>query len=371
MKPYALRISLIAFFVLLLTACEEKRRSTTFEHSAQNAQQVFDLPEIQENGELIVLTQYGPDTYFEFRGEHFGRHYLLADAYARSIGTRMRVEVARSAAELQTRLDEGDGDIIICNIPDSLQQKQANDYIYADTIVKGWAVSKRCPQLAANLTAWIEENSDKLVSLSTIQFRTTGGKQYTPRRKVASPVRNLARGEISEYDRLFKQYAMQVGWDWRLLAAQAYQESGFDPDAVSFMGAMGLMQLMPSTAKSMGVKAEDVFHPEHNMRGAARLINHLNQHYSEIHNQSERINFILAAYNAGSGHIDDARRIAKKYGKDPNRWLGNVDGYVLRMSNATFYNQPEVQHGYFRGSETYNYVNSIRTRWDEYRKKIR
>lgn len=357
--------------LFVLAGCTENKRNTQFDKSKLSAQQVFDLSEIQENGELIVLTQYGPDTYFEWRGEHFGRQYLLADAYARSIGVQMRVEVARSIAELQARLEEGDGDIIICNIPDSLQLRSANNYIYADTIVKGWAVSKRCPLLSESLQSWITRNSERLVSLSTIQFRTTGGKRYTPHRRVSAPIRNLARGEISEYDNLFRQYSIQAGWDWRLLAAQAYQESGFDPNAVSYMGAMGLMQLMPSTAKSVGVKDADVFHPEHNLRGAVRLINILNQHYLEIHDTSERINFILAAYNAGSGHVDDARRIARKYGKDPNRWLGNVDGYVLRMSDATFYNQPEVQYGYFRGSETYNYVNSIRTRWDEYRKKIR
>ncbi len=352
----------------VLCACEHKKAASPFEHPQQET--AFDLAEIQEHGELIVLTQYGPDTYFEFRGEHFGRQYMLADAFARSIGTSIRVEVCRSPEDMLARLAAGDGDIVACNVPDSLQTADYQ-YFRGDTIIQSWAVSKEAPALASALKGWILANKGKLVALSTLQIRTANGKTFRPRRRVSAPIRNLAKGEISLYDPLFRQYARQCQWDWRLLAAQAYQESAFDPEAVSFMGAMGLMQLMPGTARSVGVSQQDVFQPESNIRGAVRLINQLNQHYSSIRSESERINFILAAYNAGPGHVDDARTLAKKFGKDPNRWLDNVDGYVLRMSEPRFYNLPEVQHGYFRGSETYDYVSSIRVRWEEYKKAVR
>ena len=137
------------------------------------------------------------------------------------------------------------------------------------------------------------------------------------------------------------------------------------------MGAIGLMQLMPGTAREVGVSQANVFDPQSNVAGGVRYINRLNTHYSFIADADERINFILAAYNAGAGHVDDARALAKKYGKNPNVWLGNVDAFVLKMSEAVYYNQPEVNHGYFRGSETYDYVNSIRTRWNEYKTKIK
>ena len=107
------------------------------------------------------------------------------------------------------------------------------------------------------------------------------------------------------------------------------------------------------------------------VRGATKLINQLNTHYSFIADANERINFILGAYNAGPGHLDDARALAKKYGKNPNVWLGNVDAFVLKMSEPAYYNQTEVKHGYFRGSETYDYVNSIRARWNDYKSKIK
>ena len=173
------------------------------------------------------------------------------------------------------------------------------------------------------------------------------------------------------YDAVFKRYSALCQWDWRLLAAQAYQESAFDPLAVSYMGAMGLMQLMPSTAKEVGIDEDEVFDAAANVHGAVKFISNLDRHYASIARRDERINFILAAYNAGPGHIDDARALAKKHGKDPDIWLGNVDSFVLRMSEAEYYNQPEVKHGYFRGAETYNYVNGIRDRWEKYKSSIK
>ncbi len=131
------------------------------------------------------------------------------------------------------------------------------------------------------------------------------------------------------------------------------------------------MQLMPATARSVGVGQDRVFDAESNIRGAVRLISQLNAHYSSISSENERINFILAAYNAGPGHVDDARALARKHGKDPDRWLGNVDVFIQNLSRSEYYNQPEVKHGYCRGTETYDYVSRIRTRWDEYKSKVR
>lgn len=355
---------------MILSCKKTEPQNATFKPSDSESQH-FDLEDIQNNGELIVLSITGPDC-FEFKGEYFGRQYMLANAFAASIGTSIRIETCRSEKELTARLATGDGDIIAYNISDIKAYDSFNiRFIHADTLIKSWAVNEETPELAEELARWVAKNKNDLVAISTPVFRSKSGKTYTPRRHVSAPIRNLAKGEISLYDNLFRQYSAKCGWDWRLLAAQAYQESAFDPEAVSWMGAMGILQLMPATARSVGVSQADVFNPEVNIRGAVRLINQLDAHYAYIHPVSERINFILAAYNAGPGHVDDARAIARKYGRNPNVWLGNVDGYVLRMSDPKFYNQPEINHGYFRGSETHNYVNSIRTRWEEYKQKIR
>lgn len=355
------------------------------------ATEVYDLPEIQETGELIVLTLYGPITYFEYRGERFGAQYLLADKFAHSIGVTTRVEVCRSADEMLRKLEDGEGDLIAVNLQpnDSLPtdlhpcgEKELTGLVDTlSTLDKSltamrtsdsccWLVRNTSPELGNSLSAWLQSQRSNLLALSMPKLETEEGEVYLPHRKAASPMLNPARGEISVYDALFKQYATRCGWDWRLLAAQAYQESAFDPQAVSWMGACGLLQLMPSTARQMGVARREIFDAERNVAGAVKFLNQLSSHYAGIPHQDYRINFILAAYNAGPGHVDDARNLARKYGHNPNNW-NEVEPYVLRMSESRFYNDPVVRHGYFRGSETYNYVRDIRARWNEYKGKIK
>ncbi len=392
LKSVLCKIFLVLIFIpLLLSSCKQENSNvanSVFESkdelSASDAD--FDLSDIQAGGELIVLTLYGPTSYFEFRGENFGFQYKLADAFAQSIGVSVRVDVCRSTHEMLAKLQRGDGDLVAYQMPklDSLDSHVTycgtapiTRFIDSLAVVQrdrsvisapemAWAVRTHSPELADTLNHWLARNESEFFNLC-MPVVVKKNVSYSSRRIARSPVLNRAKGQISVYDHLFKTYSQQCLWDWRLLAAQAYQESAFDPSAVSWMGAMGLMQLMPSTARRVGVSESDVFDPECNLRGAVRLIRSLDSHYSFIANWDERINFILAAYNAGAGHVDDARRIAQKYGRNPNIWRGHVDEYVLRMSESKFYNDSLSHHGYFRGSETYNYVNDIRSRWQQYR----
>lgn len=393
-----MRHAIITIGLLLSIAscdCDKARDDSAgqspFAEAASSGPPQFDLAEIQDNGELIVLTLYGPQSYFEFRGENFGLQYMIVSQYAKSIGAGVRVDVSTSVGEMFRKLRDGEGDIVACCsiVPDSLKDAMTQVGGHAmchfldsvasksgDSSIRaakgsGWYVRKESPELEASLSQWIDGHEDEFADYTTIRVKTSSGRTYAPRRKVSAPILNAAKGQISVYDAIFKRYASTCQWDWRLLAAQAYQESAFDPQAVSYMGAMGLMQLMPSTAVDVGVRGEEVFDATANVRGAATLISRLDRHYASIANRDERINFILAAYNAGPGHVDDARALARKHGKDADVWLGNVDAFVLRMSQAEYYNQPEVKHGYFRGSETYNYVGSIRDRWQKYKRAIR
>lgn len=392
------RLWLLTALLAMLCSCIKNKQEgigvfNYDEQTIDDSDLFLDLPDIKMGGELIVLTLYGPTSYFEFRGADFGNQFLLVEEYAHSIGVTVRVDLSRSQDELVDKLLKGEGDIIAYNInadnyaADPQLTLCGTDIItqFIDTLAKttkdntakgngktAWAVRHDSPLLAQSVDKWLEDNEYQLLPLSMPKIvGSSGGKRTMPRRKVSSPMLNPAQGIISHYDALFRRYGNQCGWDWRLLAAQSYQESAFDPEAVSWMGAQGLMQLMPGTARMLGVSPAEVFIPESNIRGAAKLITRLNSHYSDIHNESERINFILAAYNAGSGHVDDARRLAEKYGKDPNVWAGNVDDYVLNMRYAEYYNDPVVNHGYFNGNETYNYVVNIRNRWEEYKGKVR
>jgi membrane-bound lytic murein transglycosylase F len=390
------RWGFLAVLLLNIIACDPSGPSndvgqSPFTNHASTKNPHFDLPDIQQNGELIILTLYGPESYFDFRGEEFGLQFMIARQYAKSIGATIRVDVSRNRKELVSKMMKGEGDFIACqmDMADSLTSQmsfvgaaelssfldslslQLNDPALRPRPHAAWAVRKDSPLLSASLSQWMKEHRQHFSAYTTICVKSSGGRTYTARRKVSSPILNASLGQISVHDAVFKKYALLCNWDWKLLAAQAYQESTFDPEAVSRMGAMGLMQLMPGTAREVGVVLSEIFEPEANVRGAAKYISKLNTHYSFITNADERINFILAAYNAGAGHVDDARTLAEKYGKDPNVWLGNVDVFVLKMSTPQYYNQTEVKYGYFRGIETYDYVNSIRTRWNEYKQKVK
>lgn len=130
-----------------------------------------------------------------------------------------------------------------------------------------WAVRKDCPQLAATANKWHEENM-------TSPAYTASMKRYFEIGKAIphSPILSLREGKISHYDDLFKKYAPEIDWDWRLLASLAYTESNFDSTAVSWAGARGLMQLMPATARAMGLPEGKEQNPEESIKAAVKYI---------------------------------------------------------------------------------------------------
>jgi len=174
---------------------------------------------------------------------------------------------------------------------------------------------------------------------------------------------------LSEYDQILKKYSDTLQWDWRLLASMVYQESRFYPDTVSWVGAYGLMQLMPATAKRYGVSKKSP--PEKNVEAGVNYLMWLDDVLKDqITDSSERLKFVLASYNVGLGHVLDARRLAVKYGKDPNRWTDHVDEFILKKSNPEYYLDPVVSFGYCRGEEAYNYVREILNRYEHYKNII-
>lgn len=229
-----------------------------------------------------------------------------------------------------------------------------------------WAVRKDCPELAAAANKWHEENL-------TSPAYTASMKRYFEISKSIphSPILSLKEGKISHYDDLFKKYAREIDWDWRLLASLAYTESNFDTTAVSWAGARGLMQLMPRTARAMGIPPGKEQNPEESIKAAVKYIASTNRSLSMIADKQERINFILASYNAGLGHINDAMALAAKYGKNKSVWKNNVENYILLKSNEEYFTDPVCRNGYFRGIETYNFVRDITSRYDTYKKKIK
>lgn len=171
--------------------------------------------------------------------------------------------------------------------------------------------------------------------------------------------------EISPFDRLIKKYSRQIGWDWRLLASLIYQESQFRSYLVSSKGAIGLMQLMPSTAKQYGVTVHSG--TEEQIAAGVKYIKSLYRALPDEIPEQERMYFVLGAYNIGLGHILDARRLARKYGADPNVWYGHVEAYLRLKSNPEYYRDSVSRNGYANGKQATDFVRRIDTRYGHYR----
>ncbi len=169
-------------------------------------------------------------------------------------------------------------------------------------------------------------------------------------------------GQISPYDDLVQKYARRYGFDWRLITAQMFQESRFNPEAKSFSGARGLMQLMPRTALTLGLKNVDK--PDDNIEAGIKYMDWLRDRFDKALPVGERLWFSLAAYNAGAGHVHDARRLARQVGLDPDRWFANTESAILLLSKKKY--SSKARYGFVNGSEPVNYVRNIKQRFEAY-----
>lgn len=364
---YALCIFASLALGVALSSCNKQQArgdNGAFAPAKGDATTGYDLDAIAQSGELIVATLSGPDTYYDYHGEPMGLQYALAADFAHREGLSLRVEVARDTTELLKMLTTGDADIIALPLPTSLvTSKGLQAAGIADSAkAASWAVRSESKELAEVLQAWAATNPTVTVAKKE---RERVSESRRVRRQVRAAYLSKEKGIISTYDSHFREAATKTGWDWRLIAAQCYQESGFDPSAVSGAGARGLMQIMPSTARGLGVDPEQLYSPEVSIATAATYIARLNSQFTDIRDREERVKFVLAAYNGGSGHVRDAMALAQKYGRNASRW-DDVRPYVLHLSEARYYRDPVVRHGYMIGSETANYVTSVLERYRAY-----
>ncbi len=353
----------ILFLMLALLSCQSKRERVVTpwgEELVMNGEDVeqpseeeenesFDLDEIVKAGELIALTVSGPQTCYDYRGSRLGLHTMLCQQLADSLGIRLRMELCRDTAEMFQRLHAGEADLI------------AYPVMPLTSHSPGWVVPEEKAQLAALLQNWYSAARLAKAQADEQQLLRTGGVKRT----VFAPMLDKSGGVISRYDGLFRRYSQPIKWDWRLMAAQCYQESTFDPKALSWAGARGLMQIMPQTADHLGLPRSQMNDPEQNIAAAARYLEELEQTFADIPSRHERQNFVLAAYNGGSHHIRDAMELTRLHGGNAQRWA-DVAVYVLKLSEPAFYQHPSVRYGYMRGSETVDYVRSIRQRYQQY-----
>ena len=240
-----------------------------------------------------------------------------------------------------------------------------------------WVVRRDCPLLGMAIDLWAagSTGSDTYREAEKRYFELSKGVPEAIEANVEtadtvkhtqSKVPKMRPGMISPYDDLFKRHAKSLGWDWRLLASIAYFESRFQPNVVAWSGAKGLMGIMPSTARALGFRYDQMGDPEQNIRAGIECLRRFRTSFPAA-SEEERVKLTLASYNAGVGHINDAQRLAKKYGHNPNVWTDNVAEYIRLKAEPKYYTDSVCRFGYLRGRETYRYVDAVLDRYRYYR----
>lgn len=403
-------IYLIICCCWLLFGCQQRSNVTPWgsvigDTTQQTSHLSFD--EMLMQGEMILLTLSGPDTYYEYHGRGMGLQYHLCQQFANHLGVSLRADICKDTAELFHRLRIGEGDIAIVQGMQIDEKLLTKDNPTQHPTERGERKVETNTQQSTPSTQQKEERGTrkevrKIVAKGGITASDIGGTQWFTftdnedlRRELQAwynadclafaeqaekqghlpqprsysfnaPIMNALKGVISQYDAFFQRYAPLSRTDWRLLAAQCYQESHFDPVAQSWAGAKGLMQLMPATAEKLGISGNAIFDPATNIEGGARTMGMLITLFRDIPSPTERLRFALAAYNGGYGHIRDAMKLTKKHGRNATVW-NNVAEYVLRLSEPAYFNDPLVNYGYMRGTETVGYVDQVMRRYEIYR----
>ena len=222
----------------------------------------------------------------------------------------------------------------------------------------GWAIHNHDgdSSLLNALNGWIDGFEQRNLNRILAKY-VNKGNVFSSRKPVS--------GALSEFDGIIKKTAKNIGWDWRLLASLIYQESHFRLDLESEKGAFGLMQLMPVVMEKYEIGYDAT--PEEQLEAGGKLIKYLEECLeNKVADSTERVKFVLAAYNSGLGHVYDAQRLALKYGKYPDVWDNNVDYFILNKSKKQYYNDTCCHAGYLRGTETYRFVEEVLDRYYQY-----
>jgi membrane-bound lytic murein transglycosylase F len=296
-------------------------------------------------------------------------YYERLKSLSNEIGDTIYImETPEEVEQLISLVAEGTIDYTVCDENIALVNQTYYPNIDVETTISfpqylAWAVQKGNTSLKQEIDKWFSEFR------KTTTYAVIYNKYFRNQRSyemVTSDYFAITSGRISEYDEIIKKYSEMIGWDWRLLASVIYQESRFNPGAQSWAGAYGLMQLMPNTARRFGVDRNSS--PDQHIRGGVEFIKWLDDRFREkIPDEQERIKFILASYNIGYGHIEDAMKLAEKYGKNPQIWDHNVDEFLLMKADPKYYMDPVVTYGYCRGTETYKFVSEVLARYTDYK----
>jgi membrane-bound lytic murein transglycosylase F len=238
----------------------------------------------------------------------------------------------------------------------SLLPELKSPFSLGETEYLAWFVSEEARDLLEPLETWFDEmraSGHLQTLLSRYYWRDQEFDHYD-----ASVFFRRVEHRLPYYERIFIDAEELTGVDWRLLAAVAYQESHWDPEAVSLTGVRGLMMLTEETATELGVDRLD---PYESVVGGAQYLAELIERIPSFVPEPDRTLLALAAYNIGYSHLEDARKLAIEIGRDPNSWEGLRETLPL-LSRPRYFQA--LQHGYARGNEPVIFVEQVRNYYE-------
>jgi membrane-bound lytic murein transglycosylase F len=295
----------------------------------------------------------GIDLGDDMKGSHgleTGFAYEVLKDFARDHNCRIRIITADKDNDLMESLKKGDIDLLMMHHEDA----QGNEeLLLSDTIIdcSALAVTNGRKGHIREVNEWLSTYT------SSEEFEADKKLFFRPLNPIKRAERGIMTETISPYDELLKQYASELGWDWRMLAAVVYQESKFSINSRSSRGARGLMQVMPSTAEYYSI--DDLLNPEKNLKAGTSHMKRLQRMFEKDNmDKSELVKFTLAAYNAGEGRIADCRRFAEAKGSDSSRW-DEIVSLIPLMREDSILEEESVKLGKFQGYETIAYIENI------------
>ncbi|WP_444937508.1 transporter substrate-binding domain-containing protein [Microbulbifer sp. JMSA002] len=285
----------------------------------------------------------------------------------RDAGIDVEVQVAppdMSQSQIFSLISDGLIDATISNsgrakIEASVQPNLVLGTLLGDPQPQGWLVLRQNWHLLKNLNKFIEGYR------KTAKYKKQYAAYFEPNKRFMQRVstRIIPGENLSPYDDLVKESAYKYDFDWRMIVAQMWQESNFNPKAVSPVGAQGLMQVMPATAEEMGFPPP-LFEPERAIKAGVKYMDWVRDRFNPSLPTVNKLWFTLASYNAGYGHLLDAQRLAKQLGLDPNVWFDNVEVAMLKLAQPQYFKR--ARYGYVRGSEPVQYVRNISNLYKAY-----
>lgn len=288
------------------------------------------------------------DDMYGSHGLETGFNYQLINRFAEDNRCDIKIIAASREENWLDSLKTGSADIVIMHDEEADAEEGLNLSRNLDDCTV-WAVKEESQLKQVN--SWISH-------ITSHEYYHSTKKEYSgsfnPYRKAERGIRTRT---ISPYDDLIREYADELGWDWRMLAAVIYQESKFSISSRSHRGAQGLMQVMPQTAKYYEI--DDLLDPEKNIKAGTSHLKRLQKLYSKCGmNASELVKFTLAAYNAGEGRIADCRNFAASRQMDSNCWE-EIVSLIPLMREDSILEEESVKLGKFNGYETIAYIDSV------------